>query len=79
MRDKLKRYGDLVDLQEALRLCGLSREKLFKWLKEEKLTGWKVAGEVKFNRNDIIELLNAQNSECHEEDELEVVYYRCFA
>jgi hypothetical protein len=79
MYDKLKRAGDFVDLKEALTLCGLSREELFNWIKEEKLTGWKVAGEVKFYRNDILELLKAQNTESHEDDELEIVYYRCFA
>lgn len=76
MCNRMKKGNDFVDMREALEITGFSQDKLFKLIKEEKITVWKVAGELRFHRRDIEKLLNTkENEETHEHD---FVPYRCF-
>lgn len=45
--------SDFVDLPEAVRLLGTSRPTLYRWLREERLHGYRVGRQWRFSREEL--------------------------
>ena len=54
---------EIIDLQEALDILGVSRTTFYRWMKEEKIRGRKAGGQWRFYRDDIYRILEEPHPE----------------